>query len=411
MTTPTKTKIGLAWAAALVGLLAVTVQAWGAGLSGMYLSASLPSTSVSLPPPPVLVPPPPVLVPLPPVLVPPPPVLVPLPPVLVPPPPVLVPLPPVLVPPPPVHVTVPPVLVSPPPVHVTVPPVSEGPSGHVTIPRTPSIPVSTPRTPSTSGIPAGLTPSARGVTRSPSVSQRSSGTATNQSQTNAFASSGQGSLGAGSPSSGYSFSGGSIKLDTATSRALGRLSRPERARVLLLIATVQRLKACLGNLPDRLRLVLELATGINAPRALSSAELAHYLHVRVGRIPRLEKQALGRLRVTARTQTCGGATQTLPGLLAPSMFGPAVGNDGSAASGVEAVRYSKSPREPVKQASPRGNLLLGIDIAYPASGATLIVLLVLAGLLSIGLLFADQLGIGPRHQEWRSRWMRRPPWT
>jgi hypothetical protein len=177
-----------------------------------------------------------------------------------------------------------------------------------------------------------------------------------------------------------------------------------------LVVTVQRLRGCLGNLPDRLRLVLELATGVDARRALSSAELAHYLHLRIGRIPPLEKQALGRLHATAGTQTCGGAKQTQPGLLAPSIFGPAVGNDASAASGVEAIRYSESPREPVKWASPHGNRVLGINIAPVASGAMVIVLLVLAGLFLLGLLFADQLGIGPRHQQWRSRWMRRPPW-
>jgi hypothetical protein len=182
--------------------------------------------------------------------------------------------------------------------------------------------------------------------------------------------------------------------------------------VLLLIAAVQHLEGCLGNLPDRLRLLLELATGVNANRPLRSAELAHYLHVRVGRIPRLERQALRRLRLTARTQACGGAAQPLSALPAPSIFGPTVGDDASPAGGVGADRYAKRPsREPVKQDAPHGDSLLGVNIAPVPGSAMLIALLVFAGLLLIGIVFADSLGLGPRHEQWRSRWMHRLPWS
>jgi hypothetical protein len=365
MTSPTKTKLGLAWAAALVGLSAVPVQSVGAGLSGVPVPLSLPSTSVSVTAPPVALP---------------------------------------------------------------TPSTFEAASVSVTAALTPSIPVPTPATPSvtltaptttsTSGTPADSMPSVKGVTQLPSVSPRSTGTATNESQTTTSASGGQGSAGAASPYSGYSPSGGSIKPGAAASPAPRRVSQRDeaRARALSLRATVQRLEGCLGNLPDQLRLALELSTGVDAPRALSPAAVAEYLHIRVGEISRLEKQALRRLRLTARTHTCGGATRTLSGLLVPSIFGPGVGKDGSAAGGVEALRYAKAlsrersgPR--VKQASPGGNHFPGINIPPVADDAVLVIVILLAGSLLIGLVFADGLGLGPRHRQWRSRWMRRPPWT
>lgn len=38
-------------------------------------------------------------------------------------------------------------------------------------------------------------------------------------------------------------------------------------------------------------------------------------------------------------------------------------------------------------------------------------LVLLAGAVSIGFMFADGLGVGPRHRYPRSPWIRRPPWT
>ena len=48
MTPGTKTKNLLASATALVGLFAVSAQAWGAGLSGVSVSAPVAPTSVSV---------------------------------------------------------------------------------------------------------------------------------------------------------------------------------------------------------------------------------------------------------------------------------------------------------------------------------------------------------------------------
>jgi hypothetical protein len=164
--------------------------------------------------------------------------------------------------------------------------------------------------------------------------------------------------------------------------------------------------------------VLELRTGVNAARALGPAAVAGYLDLRVGEIFRLEKQGLRRLRLMARSHTCGRTTATLSGLIVLTGFGGAVGNDGNAAGGVEAVRYAKSPaREhsdsPVKKASPSWPSELASNIPPVAGSAWLPVVMVLAGMLLIGLLFRfdDELGFWARQLRWRLRSMRRPPWT
>jgi hypothetical protein len=39
------------------------------------------------------------------------------------------------------------------------------------------------------------------------------------------------------------------------------------------------------------------------------------------------------------------------------------------------------------------------------------ILVLLAGVVSIGLVLADNVGVGPRHRDPRSPWIRRPPWS
>jgi hypothetical protein len=39
------------------------------------------------------------------------------------------------------------------------------------------------------------------------------------------------------------------------------------------------------------------------------------------------------------------------------------------------------------------------------------ILVLLAGVVSIGLVLADNVGVGPRHRDPRSSWIRRPPWS
>jgi hypothetical protein len=39
------------------------------------------------------------------------------------------------------------------------------------------------------------------------------------------------------------------------------------------------------------------------------------------------------------------------------------------------------------------------------------ILVLLAGVVSLGFVFADGLGVGPRHRGPRAPWIRRPPWA
>jgi hypothetical protein len=404
MTSRTRRKIGLAWATALAGFLGVHIQASDAV---SLVSAPLLSRSVSTTLPPVQVSLPPVHVSLPPVQVSLPPVVSP--------PPVHVSPPPVHVSPPPVHVSLPPVQVSP-PVHVSSPPVhvapvpagSIAPAVHLTIPGALSVTAVPATTSSTSGPASG-----KALARSPSMAQRPAATAMNGRWASTPSGQDAGSSPLSAPFSGYGTSGRSGRQHSATSRRNSRLSKPERARRLKLIAAVRRLEGCLGNLPDRLRLVLELSTGIDATRVLSPAAIAAFLHIRVGQIPRLERQALQRLRRAARTDACVGARHMPSGLPVLSGFGPPLGN-GVATGGVEGVRYAKSPsRAPrglgEKRSSPGIDTLLGINAPPAASEAWLVILVVLPGVLLVAFLFADQLGLGPRHWRWRLPWTRRPP--
>jgi hypothetical protein len=72
---------------------------------------------------------------------------------------------------------------------------------------------------------------------------------------------------------------------------------------------------------------------------------------------------------------------------------------------------SADPR-PLEQAS--GTSLLGVHLG-PAARDSLLAALLIFGMavLIFGLMFADGLGIGPRHEEWRrrfrQRWNRRLP--
>jgi DNA-binding CsgD family transcriptional regulator len=389
MTPRTRTRVGLVWVTMLAGLFTVHSHALGAV---PLVSASLPSPSAPAVPAPV---PPAIQPPTTPVRVAPPAIQPPTTPLLSPihlaPAPVSVPaLPPVSAAPSPIHL--PPAPVSVP----ALPPVSVAPSPiHLPPPVAGALRTTSP----TSGLPAG-----KGLAPSQSIPPRSAATATSGSQTNTAAASWQSSAGAPSPFSGYGSSGGPIILNEATSHALRRLSRHERARVLSLIAAVRRLQACLSNLPDPLRVVLELATGVNAPRTLSSTEIAHYLRIRVGQVSSLERRALRQLRLTAREHVCNRAQQTTSGVSVLSGFGPVLG-DGIATGGVEAARYANGPSTSADSsstgASPNVDTLLGIDGPPSAGDTWLIILSALAGSLLIGFLFADE--------ERRSRWLRRPP--
>ncbi len=177
---------------------------------------------------------------------------------------------------------------------------------------------------------------------------------------------------------------------------------------------MQSLAVCLGVLPDRLRLVLQLRTGIGVRRAMAPGALARYLHVKVRDISPLEKRALHLLRLKARTHACAASatpTQPIAFVIGAGLEEGAPWN-GGAFGGVEAARYA----QPVPQGRPGpeerqglgGTNSLGISRPSAAEGVLRALVLVLVGMLLIGVLFADELGLGPRLRYWQSRW-RRPP--
>jgi hypothetical protein len=129
----------------------------------------------------------------------------------------------------------------------------------------------------------------------------------------------------------------------------------------------------------------------------------------------LEALALRRLRLTARTHTCGVVAPAAGDQLAFSALAALVGEEGGPAAGVQAARYAKSASRnpagrPANARSQGGDPLLGINNLSPEGWGVLLILAVLAGALSIALLFADSLRPWPIQREWRSRWIRRHPW-
>jgi hypothetical protein len=93
---------------------------------------------------------------------------------------------------------------------------------------------------------------------------------------------------------------------------------------------------------------------------------------------------------------------------------PAPGNGGTATGGVKAARYTKaalttSPGTGPKKAATGGGNALGISRPPATGGVLLAIGVVLAGMLLIAVLFAEELGLGPRYRRWQSRLLRRPP--
>jgi hypothetical protein len=383
-------KLGLACVAAFAGFLSAQLQAWGAGL---VVSAPVPPPA-HLTPPPVQLPAahatlPPVQLPS--VRLPPTPVQIS--------PPIQLPLPSVHLAPAPVHL---PSLVHPsrPLVQALPQPAPPVLSARVTIAEAQPARAITSTTTS-----ALVHPTGNLLTRSSSITRPSSGTPTIGSATVTFGSGGPGAMSALWLSSGYGIGAEPNLPGETNSHSRRRVIRAERTRELLLIATVRRLHACLNNLPDQLQVVLELAAGVNTDRPLSPAEVAHHLHISVGRARRLEQQALKQLRLTARTHACTGTRQTTSQGLSLSGFGPVFGG-GVATGGVKAARYAKAPSgrpSGLPSAGPSRGVesLLGVTAPPAADDTWLIALLALGGGLSIGFLFVDK--------ERRTRWLRRPP--
>jgi hypothetical protein len=327
--------------------------------------------------------------------------------------------------PPPPEVKVPTVPIPKPPV-VTVPtvsvpklpavklptapiPNSSNGSAAPTLPKVPSVP--SPTLAGVSQAPARATSTVSGISQS--SSHQGSGTTSAISAAGVYRAGGQAGLGL--QFLGGGFSGPLVAMEVATARALGGLSRRGQARTaaLALSSTVRRLEGCLRYLPENLRRPLELIAGVNAPMALSPEAVAAQLHLTVRGVSRLEKLALRRLRLTARTHSCAVATLGPTDSLAFGALAVLMGEEGGPAGGVKAARYASGGPDglPTNARSQGGDPPLGINNPLPGGAGMLLILAVLAGVLSIGLLFADSLRPSPIHREWRSRWIHRHPWN
>jgi hypothetical protein len=339
--------------------------------------------------------------------------------------------PPVTVPtPPPITVTAPappPVPVAPPPpppipVHVTPPPLppapklpappkAPAPSVSVTPPGGSPVTVTTPSTtsapvPRVGALPSGKTPTPVGATatslplRAPARSASTGGPSATAA-TSPFSSYGSG------PATGAF---GSAPRGPGAAALVGR----EVAALagLTLWQKVQRLVGCLSDLPDRPRLVLELSAGIGTGRSLTLAGLARRLNVTVAQARQLQRRALRRLILAARTHACVSASGTSTGQIA-DLAATVISADLTpfgAAGGVLAARYSKSPTQvgAATQTPPDTTEGLAL-IRTPGGNGTLnAVAIALTGMLLLGVLFAEELAVGPRVRRARARWLRRP---
>jgi hypothetical protein len=184
------------------------------------------------------------------------------------------------------------------------------------------------------------------------------------------------------------------------------LSVPER---------IQRLAGCLSGLPDRLRLLLEMRGGIGMSRPLSLADTSRQLHVSLRQARRMQKRALRLLMRTARSRGCGAPA----GIAAIGIANlgdaalAAAAQPFGALGGVLAAHYSQQPSgiAPTPGATQRGigaPNALGVSPTSGSGGGPLLVVgIVLAGMVLIAILFAEELGLGPHFRRARVRWLRR----
>jgi hypothetical protein len=206
---------------------------------------------------------------------------------------------------------------------------------------------------------------------------------------------------------------GLTALQEAAARARGASTgRQDRIWLHTLRTAVLALHACLANLPDNLRRVLELTTGIDVPSALSPAAVAASLRVPVRQLAHLEMLGLRGLVRAARAHACAAATQT-PSVLVPfSSFGTLSSEEGGPRGGVLAAREGNLPAAAQSATrSPGGGASLGISTPVAAGGVLLLIILGVVGILGLGLLD----GIAPwdfhRNRRGVSRWIHRHPWS
>ncbi len=401
----------IAAVAPLLAVLAAPALASGLSVGG---TTSLPTTSVSLPAisTPVKAPP----VKLPPVRIPP--VTVTTPTVKAPPPPPAPKVaPPSKVPIKPVPISAPPVLAGPktPSNHKTpvasAPVIKPGakvpaPTGlpsvktpPVGLPRTTGAPVSAP---TAAGVPTATGKRLRSVPRSVAPGTRSAASSSPVAPSGATAS---GSAAAAQTREGSAYSTSPPPAIGGRHPTVSRAAAAESRRVM---ATVQRLRGCLGALPARVRLVLELRSGVSASHALSVAEAADYLNVGARRIAGLERRGLRLLRARAHTQRCEtSATAVIMSAPVYSSAVPAelaaIANESSGGTAAGGVQGFNATRSPLGAAGASERQLIEAAARPAADRPIVIALAILAGMLALALVTADSLGLGPRHAPWRGR--------
>jgi hypothetical protein len=111
------------------------------------------------------------------------------------------------------------------------------------------------------------------------------------------------------------------------------------------------------------------------------------------------------------TGSRGWSSQPADGFGTTPTWAQPIGGD--AFGGPSEVLASESPNSgsPLTSSSPRVDTVLGIRVPPEVKqGALLAMLTILGGMFLLGLLFADEAGIGPRHPEWRARWSYLLPW-
>jgi hypothetical protein len=169
---------------------------------------------------------------------------------------------------------------------------------------------------------------------------------------------------------------------------------------------VLSLRGCLSFLPHQLRAVLELRTGVGQTQAMDAGSVASHLGVSRQRVLMLEPVALKRLRSVGRQHSCAVPDTEPAGQALASYLSISPGS-GMDAGGVDGALYFKAPSGagttlPVATGSA-DKTETALHAVRPGSPLFWTLLVALAGLLLIGFLFVDNLGIGRRHRPrgWR----------
>jgi hypothetical protein len=165
------------------------------------------------------------------------------------------------------------------------------------------------------------------------------------------------------------------------------------------------LRGCLSFLPHQLRAVLELRTGVGQTQAMDAGSVASHLGISRQRVLMLEPVALKRLRSAGTQHSCAVPGTELAEQALASYLSISPGS-GTGAGGVDGALYFKAPSgsgPSVPVATGTADETGALHAVRPGSPLFWTILLALAGLLLIGFLFVDNLGIGRRHRPrgWR----------